>query len=358
MFSLRVPKRIPRATASLPDKPQTNFAALMLTVLIVLTSSPLAAAQPAPADNKIQTSAAAKETSAPTPTAKKEKKDKTSVTDKKTDDAKPASPLLKIGCLKNGKRIIESISVEEYLRGVVPKEMPPEWSSEALKAQSVAARTFALKNRNRHAAEGYDLCDSTHCQLYVPQSETTATDKAISATTGEVLLFGGEMIDAVFHTDSGGMTEDSENVWGAALPYLRAVQEDVTETKEWSKKISPQDFAKTVGMKKPEKIILSPLVVGKENSDRTKSGRVKSLIVIGDGSRKMFGGTNFRTMFGLPSTLFGISTDGKQIIISGYGAGHGLGLSQYGAKTLAEQGADYRTILHHYYRTVTIMKIY
>ena len=280
--------------------------------------------------------------------------DKKNVEKKSAPEEKATSPLLKIGCTENGKRVVKSIAVEEYLRGVVPKEMPPE----ALKAQAVAARTFALKNRNRHAAEGYDLCDTTHCQFYVPQSEATTTDKAIADTAGEVLLFGGEMIDAVFHTDSGGMTEDSENVWGTALPYLRAVKEYTTGTKAWTKKITPPDFAKAVGLKKPETIKISPLVVGKRDVDRSASGRVKSVTIIGDGTKKVIGGTNFRSLFNLPSTLFGITIDGKNIVISGFGAGHGLGMSQHGANNLAEKGANYRTILHHYYRNVTITKVY
>ena len=103
--------------------------------------------------------------------------------------------------------------------------MSPEWPEETLKAQAVAARTFALKHRNRHAAEGFDLCDTTHCQLYDKSAPNANTDKAIKATFGETILSGDKLIEAVFHTDSGGMTEDSENVWGNAVPYLRATRE-------------------------------------------------------------------------------------------------------------------------------------
>ena len=126
----------------------------------------------------------------------------------------------------------------------------------------------------------------------------------------------------------------------------------------WTKTISPADFAKALDMKTPQKIDLSPLIIGESSADRSVSGRVKTITVFGDDCKKIIGGTSFRQMFNLPSTLFSIKTDGKNIIISGFGAGHGLGLSQWGAKDLAENGFDYRAILQHYYRDVTVAKIY
>ncbi len=117
-----------------------------------------------------------------------------------------------------GLTAVNIVPVDDYLLSVVPEEMPTDWPAEALKAQSVAARSFALKSRGRHAAEGYDLCTTTHCQLYKGiASEKTASTAAVRATRGEVLTYGGQPIEALFHTDSGGMTESSEDVWVTKL---------------------------------------------------------------------------------------------------------------------------------------------
>lgn len=125
-----------------------------------------------------------------------------------------------------GLTAVNIVPVDGYLRSVVPEEMPVDWPAEAIKAQSVAARSFALASRGRHASEGYDLCTTTHCQLYTgTAAEKSASDAAIKATRGEVLTYGGKPIEALFHTDSGGMTENSEDVWGSHVPYLRAAKD-------------------------------------------------------------------------------------------------------------------------------------
>ena len=231
--------------------------------------------------------------------------------------------------------------------------------SKGVQAQATAARTFALKNIGRHSADGFDLCDTTHCQLYDEKAINANTDKALKETFGEAVLFDGKLINAVFHTDAGGMTENSEDVWGTALPYLRAVREEKQGTMPWTKKFSPQGFAKIVGIEKPRKIELSPFTFGKSvGNDRSESGRVKTITIVGDDEKKTFDGTEFRSLFSLPSTLFSVTVENKSIVIKGFGAGHGLGLSQHGAKTLAESGKDYREILRHYYRDITLKKIY
>ena len=125
---------------------------------------------------------------------------------------------------QNGMTVINHVLTEDYLYGVVPKEMPSTWPMGALRAQSIAARTFALKNRNRHNEQGFDLCNTAHCQVYEGSSaETKETTEAVDRTRGEVMFYHGAVIDAVFHTDSGGMTESAEQVWGRYVPYLRSV---------------------------------------------------------------------------------------------------------------------------------------
>ena len=265
---------------------------------------------------------------------------------------------------KQGMTVVNNVPVEDYLYGVVPKEMPPSWSAEALRAQSVAARTFALKNRKRHSAEGFDLCNTAHCQVYEGMSaEMQSTTAAVNSTRGEVLFYKGAIIDALFHTDSGGMTEFSEHVWGSTVPYLRAVKELRTQTQPWSRTVSMASFVqkieaggKSLGTLK--EIRLSPLTVGKGSTDRTPSGRVRAAEFVGTKGRISLSGNDLRSMFSLPSTLFDIRAGRTEVVFSGYGSGHGLGLSQWGAKALADSGRGYEDILLYYYFGVTLEKLY
>lgn len=265
---------------------------------------------------------------------------------------------------KNGITVINNVLVEDYLYGVIPKEMPPTWSAEALQAQSVAARTFALKNRKRHSTDGFDLCNTSHCQVYEGMAvETRTTTDAVNHTRGEVLFYNGSVIDALFHTDSGGMTEFSEYVWGSSVPYLCAVSDLQTQTQPWIRAIPMSEFMQKVEQNGTvlgtlKEIHLSSLVVGKGSGDRSPSGRVRSAELIGTKGRIVLSGNNLRTFFSLPSTLFDMHVGRTDVVFSGYGSGHGLGLSQWGAKALAEKGSSYKDILFHYYTGVTLEKLY
>ena len=265
---------------------------------------------------------------------------------------------------RTGLTAVNHVLVEDYLYGVVPKEMPPSWNAEALRAQSVAARTFALKNRKSHNAEGFDLCSTSHCQVYEGMSaETRTTTAAVDSTHGEVLFYKGAIMDALFHTDSGGMTESSEYVWGSSVPYLRSVAEVQMQTQPWNRTVSMSEFVqkldkngRAIGTLK--EVRLSPLTVGKGSSDRSPSGRVRSAEFVGTKGRITLSGNDLRSTFSLPSTLFSIRVGKTDINFSGYGSGHGLGLSQWGAQALADKGKSYKDILFHYYTDVTLEKLY
>ena len=259
-----------------------------------------------------------------------------------------------------GLTAVNIVPVDDYLLSVVPEEMPTDWPAEALKAQSVAARSFALKSRGRHAAEGYDLCTTTHCQLYKGiASEKTVSTAAVRATRGEVLTYGGQPIEALFHTDSGGMTESSEDVWGSHVPYLRAVRDTPLGTMPWTKTMSKADLEQKLAAKghaigRLRAIELSPLAVGRAAKDRTASGRVKAMIVTGTKGSVTLSGTAWRSLLGLKSALFDAKLTKDTVTFTGFGAGHGLGISQWGAERLAETGKSYADILHHYYTGVTL----
>lgn len=263
-----------------------------------------------------------------------------------------------------GLTAVNIVPVDDYLRSVVPEEMPVDWPAEAIKAQSVAARSFALASRGRHASEGYDLCTTTHCQLYTgTAAEKSASNAAIKATRGEVLTYGGKPIEALFHTDSGGMTENSEAVWGSHVPYLRAAKDTPAKTMPWTKTISRADLERKLAAKghdigKVRSVALSPLAIGRAAKDRTASGRVKTMTVKGTKGTATLSGTTWRSLLGLKSTLFDAKLAKDMVTFTGYGFGHGLGISQWGAERMAAKGKSYADILHHYYTGITLQQLY
>ena len=267
-----------------------------------------------------------------------------------------------IKILKRGSTltVINIAPVEEYLRGVLPKEMIQSWHIDALKAQAVAARTFVLKNRQKHKHDGYELCATTHCQVYNGVETFATTDRAVTETRGEVLFHGGRTVDAPFHADSGGMTESAANVWGGNVAHLQAIAEERKFTQAWTVKFSVYDFSSRMGAAfgSLQKFNLSPLTIGKSSNDRSSSGRVKFAQIVGSKKTVQMKGDEMRRKFSLPSTLFNVKIVGNEVIFEGYGKGHGVGLSQYGAKFYAEKGWTYDKILAHYYHGATIKKLY
>ena len=272
----------------------------------------------------------------------------------------------------NGITLINVLPMEDYLKGVVPSEIVPSWRMDAIKAQAVAARTYATYHRNGYRSSGYDVTDDTRTQVYRGFSaETAAKNRAVSETAGEGVTYAGKPIDALFHSSGGGFTENSENVWGSVIPYLRGVKEESSTylMTPWKKTMTMASFTKSLenaGYKIGDlkSIKLSHLKKGEANhsSDRGISGRVKSVVFVGKKGRATVSGERLQRLYGLDSTLFDISAKGKELTITGYGYGHGLGLSQWGAEAMAEKHGDgknyYKTILSHYFTGTKIEKIY
>ena len=282
-----------------------------------------------------------------------------------TYDNKSYHGALRLVPRKDGLHLINRVTTEEYLQGVVPEEMPAEWNAEAVKAQAVAARTYALRQRKRHVKEGFDVCATTHCQQYGGvAAERTAANQAIKATAGEVLQSKGALVDSLFHTDSGGMTENSEDVWGSRIDCLRAVKELHTETYPWEKNITALQLSELLAKRgrdigELKKIELSPLKIGTAGKDRTVSGRVKTVAFVGKSGKVSVTGNDLRNMLSLKSTLFSMTLNRNVVFIKGYGWGHGLGMSQHGAKAYADsEHWDYKKILQHYYRGAELKKLY
>ncbi len=247
--------------------------------------------------------------------------------------------------------VVNRVDIEDYLYSVVGGEMPASWPIEALKAQAVAARSYALYEQNRASNPFYDLKSTTASQVYKGlSSETRSTHEAVNSTQGQVLTYGGEVILAAFHSSSGGHTENVEDVWTRPLPYLRSVidYDQTAPVYQWQKALSGQEIGSRLGVGTVRALI---------PEQATPRGRIVRLKVVGDRGTKTITGKAFRKALGLRSTLFQVNGDAQRFIISGRGFGHGLGLSQWGANYLATQGANYRQILGHYYRNVQLSLI-
>ena len=254
-----------------------------------------------------------------------------------------------------GINLINVLDLEDYLLSVVPSEVPSLWPKEVLKAQAIAARSYAVANFGKHRAEGYDVKATVDDQVYRGViAESAETNAAVAATSGLVLKNSNKVISAFFNSTSGGSTEVSENVWGKPLPYLKSVvdYDDAAPQFTWRKTKTSQDLAKALlGSAQEAQVLLGVLVIGRHPGD---SQRVKDVLVVGQDSARVIAGTELRRLFNLPSTQFSLFQSDSSYIFSGRGYGHGLGLSQWGAKALADNGYNAEQILSYYYKDVTI----
>ncbi|UKP00458.1 SpoIID/LytB domain-containing protein [Nostoc sp. UHCC 0870] len=254
-----------------------------------------------------------------------------------------------------GIDVVNWVDLEEYLYSVIGAEMSSSWPQEALKAQAIAARTYALyKRQEQRKNPVYDLGDSPdRWQIYKGvSSESPATYGAVDATAGQVLTYQNNLILSVFHACSGGHTENVEDVWGNPLPYLRAVEDYDQNIKEcnWQRTFSPTEISTRIaGVGNVQEIV--PEAFSPFNS-------VKALRIVGDKGTKVLRGEEVRTALRLRSTRFNVTkaADGN-FLLQGLGFGHGLGMSQWGAYNLALRGANHLQILGHYYRGVALTPI-
>lgn len=298
------------------------------------------------------------------------------------------SGMLEIYKQKDAKfSIVNSLDIEEYLRGVVPSEMPSSWSYDALCAQTVAARTYAFSRllSSRKSSTFYDVCDTTHCQVYLGARTTPTTDKAIKDTNNLIITYNGYPIEAVFHSSSGGQTENNENVWqGSPRPYLRGVPspgEEISPHFTWYKAYKTSDFLGILNSylkKNSLKEIKSLTSI--EIKECGCSPRVKKVSIKGEDSEIILSGYDLQSIFSLKSTWFNFliytikdelpappiikyfkeqnnqsaNLPLEYVYIYGRGWGHGIGLSQYGAYAMARRGSTYIDILSHYYQGTKI----
>ena len=251
---------------------------------------------------------------------------------------------------------IINLELEEYLIGVVGSEMPASFNIEALKAQTIVARTYALKRISQNKI----LTDTTSTQVYKDNDGLRNIWKndfnkyyekvknAVMSTKGMVLMYNNNYIDAVYHSTSNGMTEDALHVWGYSVPYLKSVESKTD--------MNVSSYKKEIMFTLEKLSNVLNTTITKDTTfilERNSSGRVSNVKV----NDLEINGTTFRTLLGLRSTDFVIELDEETAKITTYGFGHGVGMSQYGANGMANKGYTFRDILNHYYQNTSIKSI-
>ena len=268
---------------------------------------------------------------------------------------------------------VEELNIDEYLYGVVSSEMPANYEIEALKAQAIVARTYTIyqiiHNSGKH--EKADICDDFNCcQAWISKDERMAKWsaeeaegnwnkilEAVNSTSGKIITYNGEAINAFFHSNSGGITESSLNIWGGIdYPYLKSVETAGEEGyTQYSSEVicSKEELVNKIKGKYPE----CEIDFSQENCiqiiEYTTSTRVKTIKF---GNIEM-AGTEARTILGLKSTNFTFSIEGDNVKFSVTGYGHGVGMSQTGADALAKTGTNCEEIIKHFYTGVEIIEV-
>ncbi len=255
---------------------------------------------------------------------------------------------------------INLVDLEAYLYGVVGAEMPASWPDEALKAQAVAARTYALYHWMRRQREAFDMGDTVMWQVYKgAQAETSSVRQAVDATAGQVLTFKGSLINALYHSSAGGQTEDIKVLGKEAAPYLSAVADFDQSAPffRWTQSLEAAQLLKTLALNIGDLLQVKP-------QEKSPNGRMLSLLFVGTSGTQVVKAADVRFKLGLKSTFFDVlhspnavgSAPLKTVAFDGRGYGHGLGMSQWGARALAALGWDSSRILKHYYSGVEVQK--
>ena len=240
--------------------------------------------------------------------------------------------------------------------GVVAEEMPASFSIEALKAQAIVARTYAIKA----ISQGRKLTDTTDTQVYKDNNQLKKKwgasyntyykkiKKAVDMTKGMVITYKGNLIDATYFSTSNGYTEDAVMVWGNDIPYLKSVEST------WDKNTT--SYLKNISLTYEEISKKLGFIVNKETeikiTKRNESNRIKEITI----NNKSYTGIEIRTLLGLRSADFDIDQKENSITFTTRGYGHGVGMSQYGANEMAKKGYSYNKIITHYYQGVKIVK--
>ncbi len=241
-------------------------------------------------------------------------------------------------------RAVNMVPLEDYVAATVEAEGGYKAHPEYYKSQAVIIRTYALENLQRHEAESFQLCDGVHCQVYPGKATDETIILASKETHGQVIVDSSfNLINAVYHSNSGGMTANSEDVWTSPLPYLKSVKDTFSldgKHAAWQRSLSLTEwriFLENQGVK-----------TDKISEDQMKRKLLSRMPALKYGTVSI-PVKEIRNYFNLKSAWFDVRVDGDMLVLSGKGYGHGVGLSQEGAMAMADAGYDYESIINHYY---------
>jgi stage II sporulation protein D len=244
-----------------------------------------------------------------------------------------------------GLYLINELPLEEYIKNVVSAEVGADWDMEALKVQAVISRTYAIFQKQRNNSTNYDITSSVLHQVYKGANENTRISYAVMHTEGEVLTYNGKVIEAFYHSTSGGMTEAAEEVFGKSYPYLTPVAGSCETSPYWiwERRIPAEELEKALNVSGITEIRIGTL---------TSTKRIRTVEVTHGGGMLTVKAADLRKLLGwnrLPSTNFTLSLDGSTYVFDGHGYGHGVGLCQWSALEMARSGMNYRDILSYFY---------
>lgn len=269
---------------------------------------------------------------------------------------------------------VVTVAFEDYVAGTALSEISPTGETtttveRVFDIQTIVARTYALAHIGRHRADGFDLCDSTHCQLYEPQRLATSrfapdARRSVARTAGMVLTYAGRPIDALFHADCGGHTATPEQVWGTApLPYLRSEVDPAPASthREWTVTLAREQLR--IALNGDARTSVGGRLTSVTADQIDDSGRVTDVRVSGD-RRVDIRGDEFRAVVNralrtqsVLSTRFSIRAEGGSLVLTGTGNGHGIGLCQVGAMARARRGIEPAAILTGYFPGTAIARL-
>jgi len=263
--------------------------------------------------------------------------------------------------LDKGLLIVNELPLEDYLVGLINCEISSQWPMEAVKAQAVVARTYAVYQKEARKNSAYDLESTVNDQVYNGcEIEDSRAQRGVMETTGEVLTYNNSVIQAFYHSNCGGHTESAENVWGYPLPYLQGVECTyclASQAAKWEQTIPLYRIESLLRNNGYQVSGLSDIRVGRRN----RSGRLVELFLDCANGVQTISAVNFRKAVGytlIKSTNFEVRIMGGDATFNGNGYGHGVGLCQWGAKHRAAEGFDYREILTYYYPGTKLKKQY
>ncbi len=254
--------------------------------------------------------------------------------------------------------VVNVVALEEYVAGVVSTEVNPEWHEELLRAQAVAARTYVLHKKMQSASQPFDVYASVQDQAYTGRQHVNeAVRDAVRRTRGQVLTYEGRPIFAAYSSTTAGPTEDAMNVWAKDLPYLKGVDCPFDQKSPWYEWRATIPFDVVESRLKAEGYPVGWLATLTPYR-KTRAGRVKDVRILHSRGALVLSGQEFRRVLGyanVRSTRFAIDRIDKHVVFTGKGAGHGVGLCQWGAKEMAELGYPYQSILRYYYPGTEIL---